>query len=407
MSEESMELSTSWVLLDQAKEGEQLSQEIGDTVETSGAQGDSDSDSISIISEGGSFHKEDDDDLLLLATPMIDVCRVEDSNEQTENLQNDEYTESSDEIKTLKSTELIEVEHLQHHSYLTETQLKCFLSFCLSFLLLVTVAMIIQHYINLAYEMNNLYNQIKNIDPSDPPYVRNSWYLTKKSKSKMSYDTEYEVITPTYNEDNDHSERDLKSNFNPSENKEAIREINEENSENIAEMVEEFEAEIAIEQYQEKLKELELKESYLNKKEKFLIKKEHYLRKKEMKYNDAKGDNKNKKNKPKKEEKCSKRDKKKCKIDKRDEEKKRFKKADTKEYCKSSHPSKHKFNEEQRKRNISGQWYINLHRARRDIRDKEHESDWVFDRARLRSTKRNKAHWYFQWMVDRSRHRMK
>lgn len=57
--------------------------------------------------------------------------------------------------------------------------------------------------------------------------------------------------------------------------------------------------------------------------------------------------------------------------------------------------------------NTDGAWYINMHKARNEMRKQEHVSDWVFDRAYLRSKKRNKAQWYFKWMNVREQLRYK
>ncbi|KAF2884355.1 hypothetical protein ILUMI_21804 [Ignelater luminosus] len=67
----------------------------------------------------------------------------------------------------------------------------------------------------------------------------------------------------------------------------------------------------------------------------------------------------------------------------------------------------HNYIRQRKYNNSDGEWYINLHKARNEMRKQEHVSDWVFDRAYLRSKKRNKAQWYFKWMNVREQLRYK
>ncbi|KAK9889985.1 hypothetical protein WA026_008796 [Henosepilachna vigintioctopunctata] len=50
---------------------------------------------------------------------------------------------------------------------------------------------------------------------------------------------------------------------------------------------------------------------------------------------------------------------------------------------------------------VDGEWYINLLHGRHDIRKREERASWWFDRAEFRKNRRNKAFWYFQYMINR------
>lgn len=52
----------------------------------------------------------------------------------------------------------------------------------------------------------------------------------------------------------------------------------------------------------------------------------------------------------------------------------------------------------------TGEWYGNMFTERNKMRKKEHSSDWVFDRATMRNSKRGKAQWYTQKMDREKMH---
>lgn len=123
-----------------------------------------------------------------------------------------------------------------------------------------------------------------------------------------------------------------------------------------------------------KEKRLKAKEEYLAKKEEYLIMKEYELLRKKIKLE-------------KKLDKCSK------KSD--DKSKKRSKKYYKVEYNGN------------RENRSDGEWYVNFHRHRENIRKREHMADWLFDRAYDRNKRRDEARWYFQWMIGRQEGRFK
>lgn len=50
---------------------------------------------------------------------------------------------------------------------------------------------------------------------------------------------------------------------------------------------------------------------------------------------------------------------------------------------------------------ISGSWLGKLFKGRSDLRSKDTSGEWFFNRASYRKKKRDKAKWYFDWMMDR------
>lgn len=124
-----------------------------------------------------------------------------------------------------------------------------------------------------------------------------------------------------------------------------------------------------------KIKKLNAKETFLTKKEGYLIKKEYDLKKMELEIQKRLGN---------------------LRHTARDEGKKKVKydfKKDKKHNLKNS--------------TNNGFWQMNLHRAREELRKKEHASDWLFDRATYRSKQRDHAHWHFQRMLAREQKRFK
>lgn len=50
---------------------------------------------------------------------------------------------------------------------------------------------------------------------------------------------------------------------------------------------------------------------------------------------------------------------------------------------------------------VDGNWLGKLFKGRSEIRGKESIGEWYFDRSSYRKRKRDKAKWYFDWMMDR------
>lgn len=120
--------------------------------------------------------------------------------------------------------------------------------------------------------------------------------------------------------------------------------------------------------FRSKQKKLKIKEEYLAKKEEYLIKKEYELLRTKIKLQ------------------------KKLEKLKHSEKNQRYYKI---EYnVKTENQS-------------DGEWYINFHKHREDVRKRDHMADWLFDRANDRSKRRDEARWYFHWMIGRQEGRFK
>lgn len=123
-------------------------------------------------------------------------------------------------------------------------------------------------------------------------------------------------------------------------------------------------------------KKLNAKDEYLSKKERYLIKKEYDILMKELELQEKLYDyynlDTNKKN-----------------FNKHRTSSSNFEKGNNKNETKDGH------------------WHARLHNGRDEIRKREHNAGWWFDRAAMRIRLRDKAQWYFQWMVGREETRCK
>ncbi|KAJ3640199.1 hypothetical protein Zmor_003513 [Zophobas morio] len=450
MSKEgSPELTKSWVFVD-SNEDNQLK-------DTSGVQeftenephGDSDTDSISVISESGCSYKTDEEELTQQEVPEDRDDIIEETLEKAseaepikepepEIVKEPEVVEPVDSSSDLASEEKKRIEKLLY-----------FATSAVCAIMLVGFSIAVQHYFQAASDLNAFdpeqqfvfshVQNVKNEAPSKFSPKRKSLKLQELENkiAKLQEDNEFHDKITTPVRDNDLSvEETLKSNYKLNKNKNAASKCNKGNcdvNEKHAKIRDRAMPKVAEndkndektqnqphdgdtntdETYHKKVKELKVKEDYLKQKEKFLIEKEHDLLKKEIKLNKEK--EKQQYPKPKHDKKVSHKKGKdssseedvsgerKDKFKSKEYPKKQLNKSNNKKYMfreERKHFPAHKrfkFSEEHnKKRNISGQWYINLHEARDNMRQK-----------RRASFKKNKAHWYFQWMVDRARLRVK
>jgi hypothetical protein len=493
MSKESTpELTKSWVFVDSA---EKSTEDVTDKA-TSGVeevtenepQQDSDTDSISVISESGGSYKTDEEEFTPAATTLEkvepDVGNPEIPEKEPEITEREpEITEKEPEI-TEKEPEILKGEYEFVNSRKIDEKrgiekLVYFATSAACAIILIGFSIAIQQYLRNTSDVNNFISdhqfvtpcvqnlKSENVHSESPGKIyapkRKNQFKTEELKNKVAKlqeDNEIrDRIAPldVQAEDNDlRVEGNLKSKYKLNKNKSPAVKSNKENcdvnekqaknrdqqkirrdeidsSDKKTKTINDDEqSQPEDETYDKKIEELKIKENYLRKKEEFLIEKEHDLLKKEIKLKKEKEEIKiskekeeTKLNKEKEYYEKNKHDKKvhykKRKVEKEEDsseeefedEKRKFRpnkqyskeytnprnkkykhKEDTKEH---STQKRQKFvDEHHKKRNISGQWYINLHEGRDSMRQKKRAS-----------FKRNKAHWYFQWMVDRARLRVK
>lgn len=377
MSKEgSPELTKSWVFVAQN--------------ETSGVQevtenephGDSDTDSFSVISESGCSYKTDEEEFTLSPAEEAQECE--------ETVGKPEFVENPPEIVE-NPPETVENRGVEKLLY--------FATSAVCAVILIGLSVAVQQYLNNSSDVDNfeqdfVFSHVHSIKSDEKKYrPRRKIQFTLEDIEKLAKFHDNERRDKIGGRDNDpRAEGNLKSNFKLlNKNKSPVR-CNKENCDAKIRNDEDNEEEKRPhETYSKKIKELKIKEDYLREKEKFLIEKEHDLLKKEIKLNKEKENCENNRHDKK--------------NDDEDNMKKKYR--PNKENNERIYPKKYKeikpnqkkqklSDEVHKKRNISGQWYINLHEARNSMRQKKRSN-----------YKRNKAHWYFQWMVDRARLRVK
>ncbi|EFA10872.1 uncharacterized protein LOC103314523 [Tribolium castaneum] len=346
MSNESAELTKSWCLVDSS----------GVQEVTENETHDSDTDSISVISESGCSYRTDEDEV---ATPFEEPQLSE------------EAPVGEPEIVE-EPPPLDEVKSIEKFLYLATS------AFCAVIIIGFSVA--VQQYLYNSSDVDNYepdfaFPRVQNIKTDPPkkyPPKRKSHIKLDELENKfakLEVDNErHDKIAPAGGDNDPRAEGNLKSNYKLNKNKSPVK-CNKENCDAVRNDQENRNDET----YDKKIKELKVKEDYLREKEKFLIEKEHDLLKKEIKLNREKESYDNTKN-----------------------DKKRHYKEDDAKKPKDRKKKQKLAEEPYRKRNLSGQWYISMHEARDNMRQKKRS---LF--------KKNKAHWYFQWMVDRARLRVK
>ncbi|XP_044256508.1 pre-mRNA-splicing factor CWC22 homolog [Tribolium madens] len=346
MSKESVpELTKSWVFVDPTSGVQEV---------TENEPHDSDTDSISVISESGCSYKTDDEEFASTSFEEPEIPVGE--SEEPPDVPDLHPLESLDENKSIEKF------------FYFATSAVCAV-------IIIGFSVAVQQYLNNSSDVDNFepdfaYQNVKTDAPKKYIPKRKSHLKLEELENKFAK-LEVEKHDKIARDNDPRAEGNLKSIYKLNKNK-----CNKENCDAIENRHDET--------YDKKIKELKVKEDYLREKEKFLIEKEHDLLKKEIKLNREKENYDNTK-----------------KEENKHDKKRHYEDDDIKKYrpnkdCKKSTHKKQKVDEQHKKRNISGQWYINMHEGRDNMRQKKRS---LF--------KKNKAHWYFQWMVDRARLRVK
>jgi len=411
---ESQEITKSWVVVGSAKksaDNEDCASGVEELNPDKGAQGDSDTDSISVISESGCSYKTDEEE-------FIAASFISDKEDE-----GDSNPEIAPEVVESLNSDLSDDNGRVEKLFYLATSTVCAV-------ILIGFSVAVQQYFKGSVDIDGYNSDPGNSDFSAISYCvqgdrkgdlgengyvqsnkKHEGHFRKNHKRKHNFveaelqiKNDDSVAASKLQNENLVLKVDRGSNYKPDESK-RFKFPSDENLQKKYKRVSKVEKpkdnDAKYDEYNKKMEELKIKEEYLREKEKFLIKKEHDLLKREIKIKEECQNNKGAKDSKHKD----KESKKKFKIN--DEIADKSHKNKDKDLKKNNLQIPQKFKYSDKKQNMTGQWYTNMHKARKNFRQKEQASDWLFDRAHLRSLKRNKAHWYFQWMVDRERLRMK